>query len=132
MKKIIIILALFMLTAGCSKLNFFGFGEKRNQFEKLKINESLWIASKNLLSKYEAVETNLKEGNISSGWIISDPPTVRFRISIYILGSDLYEENLKIFTEKQLNINGVWKKRQVSESFNAKLKKKIINDAKSL
>ena len=34
--------------------------------------------------------------------------------------------------EKEININGVWQKQQVSDVFNAKLKMKIIKDAESL
>ena len=132
MKKIIIILTLFLLTTSCSKLNIFGFGEKKDKFEKLGINKSLWVASNNLLNKYEDTKSNLKEGNIFTGWIESDQNTVRFRISIYILGSDLIGDNIKIFSEKEFNINGVWKKKQVSEAFNTKLKMKIIKDAESL
>ena len=110
----------------------FGFGEKKDKFEKLGINKSLWVASNNLLNKYEDTKSNLKEGNISTGWIESDQNTVRFRISIYILGSDLIGDNIKIFSEKEFNTNGVWKRQQVSEAFNTKLKIKIIEDAESL
>ena len=52
MKKILIILTLLILTTNCSKLNFFGFGEKKDEFKKLKINKSLWIASNELLNNY--------------------------------------------------------------------------------
>ena len=50
---------LCILTTSCSTLNIFGFGEKKNKFEKLKINEYLWIASNNLLKNYTKVQTNL-------------------------------------------------------------------------
>ena len=132
MKKIIIILSLFLLSTSCSKLNMFGFGEKRDKFEKLGINKSLWLASNNLLNKYENTINNLKEGNISTGWIISENNKVRFRISIYIIGFDLIEDNVKVFSEKELNRNGEWQKQQVSDAFNTKLKMKIIKDAESL
>ena len=59
-------------------------------------------------------------------------PNVRFRIIIYILGSDLYEENIEIFTEKQFNQNGIWKQQQTSGAFNTSLKKRIILNATSL
>ena len=36
MKKILIILILFVLTTSCSKLKIFGFGEEKDKFEKLK------------------------------------------------------------------------------------------------
>ena len=111
----------------------FGFGEKKDKFEKLGINKSLWVASNNLLNKYEDTKSNLKEGNISTDWIVTKKnPNVRFRISIYILGSDLIGDNIKIFSEKEFNTNGVWKRQQVSEAFNTKLKMKIIKDAESL
>ena len=81
MKKILIILTLFILTSNCSKLNFFGFGEEKNKYEKLKINEYLWKASNNLLNKYSSTETDLKEGSISTDWIrIKKAHKVRFRI----------------------------------------------------
>lgn len=131
-KKIIIILTLFLLTTSCSKINMFGFGEKKDEFKKLGINKSLWVASNNLLNKYDDFKSNLKEGNILSGWIESDQNTVRFRISIYIVGSELDVDNVKIFSEKEVNINGIWQRQQVSEAFNTKLKMKIIKDAKSL
>ena len=132
MKKIIIILTLFLLSTSCSKFNIFGFGEKKDNFEKLGINKSLWVASNNLLNKYENTKSNLKEGNILTGWIESGQNTARFRISIYIVGSELDVDNVKIFSEKEININGVWQKQQVSDVFNAKLKMKIIKDAESL
>lgn len=124
---------LCILTTSCSKLNVFGFGEKKNKFEKLKINEYLWIASNNLLKNYTKVQTNLEEGSILTDWIIlKKKPNVRFRIKIYILGSNLYEENIEILTEKEFNHNGVWKREKVSESFNINLKEKIVLNAKSL
>ena len=55
---------MFILTSNCSKLNFFGFGEEKNEFDKLKINEYLWIASNELLKNYTNTQSNLKEGNI--------------------------------------------------------------------
>ena len=132
MKKIIIILSLFLLSTSCSKLNVFGFGEKKDKFAKLGINKSLWVASNNLLNKYEDTTNNLKEGNISTDWIISENNKVRFRITIYILGSDLIGDNIKIFSEKEFNKNGEWQRQQVSDAFNTKLKMKIIKDAESL
>ena len=132
MKKIIIILFLFILTSNCSKLNFFGFGEKKNEFDKLKINEYLWIASNDLLKNYTNTQSNLKEGNIATDWIRTKNSNVRFRISIYILGSNLLEENIEIFTEKEFNQDGIWKQQKISETFNNNLKKRIILNAKSL
>ena len=133
MKKIIIILSLFILTTSCSKLNFFGFGKEKSEFDKLKINEYLWIASNELLKNYTNTQSDLKEGTISTDWIVAKKnPNIRFRILIYILGSDLYQDNIQIFTEKEFNQNGIWKQQQVSQNFNASLKKKIISNAKSL
>ena len=124
---------MFILTSNCSKLNFFGFGEEKNEFDKLKINEYLWIASNELLKNYTNTQSNLKEGTISTDWIlIKKNSNVRFRILIYILGSDLEEENIEIFTEKQFNQNGIWKQQQISKAFNANLKKRIILNATSL
>ena len=133
MKKILIILILLILTTNCSKLNFFGFGEKKDEFEKLKINKSLWIASNELFNNYPNTKSNLKDGNISTDWIISKKnPNVRFRISIYILGFKLDADNIEIFTEKEFNQNGIWKQQQASEAFNSSLKKKILSDAKKV
>ena len=133
MKKILIILILLILTTNCSKLNFFGFGEKKDEFEKLKINKSLWIASNELFNNYPNTKSNLKDGNISTDWIVlKKNPNVRFRISIYILGSKLDADNIEIFTEKELNQNGIWKQQQASEAFNSSLKKKILSDAKKV
>ena len=133
MKKILIILILLILTTNCSKLNFFGFGEKKDEFEKLKINKSLWIASNELFNNYPNTKSNLKDGNISTDWIVlKKNPNVRFRISIYILGSKLDGDNIEIFTEKEFNQNGIWKQQQASEAFNSSLKKKILSDAKKV
>ena len=133
MKKILIILILLILTTNCSKLNFFGFGEKKDEFKKLKINKSLWIASNELFNNYPNTKSNLKDGNISTDWIIlKKNPNVRFRISIYILGFKLDADNIEIFTEKEFNQNGIWKQQQASEAFNSSLKKKILSDAKKV
>ena len=133
MKKILIILILFVLTTSCSKLEIFGFGEEKDKFEKLKINKYLWISSNKLLNNYTNTQSNLKEGSIATDWIISKKnPNVRFRISIYILGSDLIENNIEIFTEKEFNQKGIWKQQPAGEIFNTSLKKKIISNAKKL
>ena len=133
MKKVLIILTLLILTTNCSKLNFFGFGEKKDEFKKLKINKSLWIASNELLNNYPNTKSNLKDGNISTDWIVSKKnPNVRFRISIYILGSKLDADNIEIFTEKEFNQNGIWTQLQASEAFNSSLKNKILSDAKKV
>ena len=124
---------MFIFTSSCSKLNFFGFGEEKNEFDKLKINEYLWIASNELLQNYTNTESNLKEGTISTDWFtVKKNSNVRFKILIYILGSVLYEDNIEIYTEKQFNQNGIWKQQQTSEAFNVYLKKRIILNAKSL
>ena len=133
MKKILIILILLILTTNCSKLNFFGFGEKKDEFKKLNINKSLWIASNGLLNNYPNTKSNLIDGNISTDWIVSKKnPNVRFRISIYILGSKLDADNIEIFTEKEFNQNGIWTQLQASEAFNSSLKNKILSDAKKV
>ena len=133
MKKVLIILTLLILTTSCSKLNFFGFGEKKDEFKKLNINKSLWIASNGLLNNYPNTKSNLKDGNISTDWIVSKKnPNVRFRISIYILGSKLDADNIEIFTEKEFNQNGIWTQLQASEAFNSSLKNKILSDAKKV
>ena len=133
MKKILIIFIFFIFTTSCSKLNFFGFGKKKDEFKKLNINKSLWIASNGLLNNYPNTKSNLKDGNISTDWIVSKKnPNVRFRISIYILGSKLDADNIEIFTEKEFNQNGIWTQLQASEAFNSSLKNKILSDAKKV
>ena len=109
MKKIFIIITTCIFLSNCSKLNFFGFGEKKDEFKKLQINKSLWIVSNELLNNYPNTKSNLKDGNISTDWIVlKKNPNVRFRISIYILGFKLDADNIEIFTEKEFNQNGIW------------------------
>ena len=133
MKKLLLLITFLIFISSCSKLNIFGFGEEKSKFEKLKINEYLWNSSKNLLNSYSNVNSDLNEGLIFSDWIVSKKnPNVRFRISVYILGSNLIENNVKVVTEKQINKNGEWIKRQTSQGFNDCIKKKIFIDAKNL
>jgi len=132
-KKILIIFIFFIFTTSCSKLNIFGFGEPKNQFEKHKINEYLWKASNELLKNYTETESDLKEGNILTNWItLKKNSNVRFRISIYILGSSLTKKNIEIFTEKEIKKDGIWVQQRASDSFNDNLKNKIISNAKKL
>ena len=133
MKKIFIILISCMFLSNCSKLNIFGFGKSKNEFEKYSVNEPLWKSSLSFLSKYPNVETNLKEGFISTEWIISHKnPNTRFRITVYILGLDMLDENIRIVADKENNVNGQWVKVYMSSSFNNNLKKIIIIKAKRL
>ena len=133
MKKLLLLITFLVFISSCSKLNIFGFGEEKSKFEKLKINEYLWNSSKNLLNSYSNVNSDLNEGLIFSDWIVSKKnPNVRFRISVYILGSNLIENNVKVVTEKQINKNGEWIKRQTSQGFYDGIKKKIFIDAKNL
>ena len=122
-----------MFLSNCSKLNIFGFGKSKNEFEKYSVNEPLWKSSLSFLSKYPNVETNLKEGFISTKWIISNKnPNTRFRITIYILGLAFLDENIRIVADKENNVNGQWVKVYMSSSFNNNLKKIIIIKAKRL
>tara|TARA_Y100000590_G_scaffold408615_1_gene499865 strand:- start:7856 stop:8281 length:426 start_codon:yes stop_codon:yes gene_type:complete len=133
MKKLLINLTIVLLISSCSKLNFFGFGEKKNKFEELKINEFLWIASNDMLESYPNKQNNLKEGYISTDWIIlEEKPNIKFKILIYILGSDLIEENVEILFDRQSLKNGVWIEEEVSELFKKRLQKNIISNAKKL
>ena len=133
MKKIFIILISCMFLSNCSKLNIFGFGKSKNEFEKYRVNEPLWKSSLSFLSKYPNVETNLKEGFISTEWIISNKnPNTRFRITIYILGLEMLDENIRIVADKENNVNGQWVKVYMSSSFNNNLEKVIITKAKRL
>ena len=130
MKKIFIILISCIFLSSCSKLNIFGFGKKKNEFEKYSVNESLWKSSLSLLSKYPDTEANLEEGFISTEWITSNKnPNTRFRIIIYILGPEMYNENIRIVTDKENNVNNRWIKTRMSDSFNNNLKKIIITKA---
>ena len=133
MKKVFIILISCMFLSNCSKLNIFGFGKSKNEFEKYSVNEPLWKSSLSFLSKYPNVETNLKEGFISTEWIISNKnPNTRFRITIYILGLEMLDENIRIVADKENNVNGQWVKVYMSSSFNNNLEKVIITKAKRL
>ena len=133
MKKIFIILISCMFLSNCSKLNIFGFGKSKNEFEKYSVNEPLWKSSLSFLSKYPNVETNLKEGFISTEWIISNKnPNTRFRITVYILGLEMLDENIRIVADKENNVNGQWVKVYMSSSFNNNLEKVIITKAKRL
>tara|TARA_B100000029_G_scaffold132543_1_gene126455 strand:+ start:11225 stop:11638 length:414 start_codon:yes stop_codon:yes gene_type:complete len=132
-KNFLIFLMLSLLVTNCSTIGGFGFGKKKNQFEKLKINEFLWKASNNLLINYPNVTSDLKDGYVSTDWIILKKNSKnRFKITVYILGSDLIEENLEIFVTKEVLKDGFWKKGQASSSFSDSLKKNIILRAKKL
>ena len=100
-----------------NKLNIFGFGEKKNQYEKFQINEYLWKATDSILSSYTDTDTNLKDGLIKTDWIPlkKSRQKARIKITVYIIGSSLTKNNLEVSSEKQLYINDKWenKKRRV-------------------
>tara|TARA_B100001123_G_C15183897_1_gene976489 strand:- start:774 stop:1199 length:426 start_codon:yes stop_codon:yes gene_type:complete len=128
MKKTLIILTIFFLTTSCSKLNIFGFGEKKNQYEKFQINEYLWKATDSILSSYTDTDTNLKDGLIKTDWIPlkKSRQKARIKITVYIIGSSLTKNNLEVSSEKQLYINDKWENKNTSVSFNEKLKTNIF------
>lgn len=133
MKKIFIIITTCIFLSNCSKLNFFGFGAKKNKFKKYEISEYLWKSSESFLSKYPNVESDLQEGFISTDWIVSAKnPGTRFRITVYILGSSVKHKNIKVFTDKERNVNGTWIRANTSISFNENLQKIIISKAQKL
>ena len=75
----------------------------------------------------------MKDGLISTDWIIlKKNSNNRFKISIYILGSNLIEENIEIFVTKETLINDSWQKSQISSTFADSLRKNIISKAKKL
>ena len=133
MKKLFTVFFIIFFISSCSKLNIFGFGKEKSEYEKYKINEFIWKASYQLLSKYPNTRADIKDGIILTDWISTKKnPSSRFRITIYILGSDLYEENIKILTEKEIYKNGSWTRAITNQSFNTNLLKTIMYKAKNL
>ena len=133
MKKILAFLFISLFLTNCSKLNFFGFGEEKNLFEKNNISESLWKSTETILSNYPNVQKNITDALISTDWIKSKKNSnIRFRIAVYILGSDAIEENIEILVDKEKNINGQWVQIQTSSAFNQNLKRIILSRAKNL
>ena len=137
MKKYLLIILTSIILANCSaikKISFpsFGFGDKKNNFEKYGISEFLWNSSYDTLSKYPNTNSDLKEGFISTDWIIlKKNSNTRFRITVYILGPDVLEENIEIITDKEVRVNGNWTKTMVSSSFNENLKQLIMSRAEN-
>ena len=133
MKKILAFLFISLFLTNCSKLNFFGFGEKKNLFEKNNISEPLWKSTETILSNYPNVQKDMADGFISTDWIKSKKnPKIRFRITVYILGEDTIEENIEILSDKEKNINGQWVQIQTTNAFNQNLKRIILTKAKDL
>tara|TARA_B100001013_G_scaffold298732_2_gene199679 strand:- start:528 stop:956 length:429 start_codon:yes stop_codon:yes gene_type:complete len=133
MKKILIIVLACFFLSNCSKLNIFGFGKQKSKFEKNNINQLLWISSQQLFSKYPNVESSIQDGFISTNWITTKKnPNTRFRITVYILGSDLLRENIEVSADKQKKVNGEWINVSASNSFNNNLEEIIISKAKNL
>jgi len=76
MKKIIIFLMLCILTTSCSTLYVFGFGEKKNKFEKLKIifgNDiyESWIKNVNLKKEFNHYVVLSVPTRFVRDWIVS-------------------------------------------------------------
>ena len=70
---------------------------------------------------------------ISTDWIVSAKnPDIRFRIAVYILGSDIAHKNIKVITDKERNVNGTWIQANTSILFNENLQKIIISKAQKL
>lgn len=133
MKKILAFLLICLFLTNCSKLNFFGFGKKKNLFEKNNISEPLWKSTETILSNYPNVQKDMADGFISTDWIKSKKnPKIRFRITVYILGEDTIEENIEILSDKEKNINGQWVQIQTTNAFNQNLKRIILTKAKDL
>ena len=133
MKKILAFLFISLFLTNCSKLNFFGFGKEKNLFEKNNISEPLWKSTETILSNYPNVQKDMADGFISTGWIRSKKnPNIRFRITVYILGEDMIEENIEILSDKEKNINGQWVQIQTTNAFNQNLKRIILAKAKDL
>ena len=137
MKKYLLIILTSIILANCSSIKkigipSFGFGNKKNNFEKYGISEFLWNSSYDILSKYPNTNSDLKEGFISTDWIIlKKSPNTRFRITVYILGPNVLEENIEIITDKEVRVNGNWTKTMVSSSFNENLKQLIMSRAEN-
>ncbi len=64
MKKLFTVFFIIFFISSCSKLNIFGFGKEKSEYEKYKINEFIWKASYQLLSKYPNTRADIKDGII--------------------------------------------------------------------
>ena len=120
-------------TPGGSVFDWFGTSTA-DERKGVAVNAYLWRASLDALSFMPMEQTDPFGGTIKTGWYVPPAtPNERLRVAIYILGSRLRADALRLSVFKEAkNATGNWVDATVDPETVTKLENLILNKARAL
>ena len=127
-KTMAAVLAVLILTGGCSLLNPF-VKESTETEARFEPNKFLWLAAKDKLSFLKIVSEDKERGVMTSNWgRVNNIADEEFKIEVKVLSTSLRSDCLQATVYKR-----VWQGNQwVEESANQEVENAILNQARIL
>ncbi|GEQ97534.1 hypothetical protein JCM17844_11710 [Iodidimonas gelatinilytica] len=98
------------------------------------VNGYLWRASLDTLSFMPMIDVDARAGALISDWYVHpDTPDERMKVSVFILGSQLRADTLKVTVVRQLrNSTGIWTNQPLRAGTELKIEDAILARARQL
>ena len=117
-------------------IKLFGKNEKNNQITSttnVPVNIFLWRGALETINFMPLSSTDPIGGTIITDWYsTSDNEKERCKLNIFISGSNLKTENLKVTSFCQEFKNQIWVNKNIDKENNIKIENAILNKAKKL
>lgn len=131
-KTMAAVLAVLILTGGCSLLN--PFVKKSTETEaRFEPNKFLWLAAKDKLSFLKIVSEDKERGVMTSNWgRVNNIADEEFKIEVKVLSTSLRSDCLQATVYKRVWQGNQWVEESANPQLNEEVENAILNQARIL
>lgn len=126
------VLAVLILTGGCSLLNPF-VKESTETEARFESNKFLWLAAKDKLSFLKIVSEDKERGVMTSNWgRVNNIADEEFKIEVKVLSTSLRSDCLQATVYKRVWQGNQWVEESANPQLNEEVENAILNQARIL
>lgn len=131
-KTMAAVLAVLILTGGCSRLNPF-VKESTETEVRFEPNKFLWQAAKDKLSFLKIVSEDKERGVMTSNWgRVNNIADEEFKIEVKVLSTSLRSDCLQATVYKRVWQGNQWGEESANPQLNEEVENAILNQARIL
>lgn len=131
-KTMAAVLAVLILTGGCSRLNPF-VKESTETEARFEPNKFLWQAAKDKLSFLKIVSEDKERGVMTSNWgRVNNIADEEFEIEVKVLSTSLRSDCLQATVYKRVWQGNQWVEESANPQLNEEVENAILNQARIL
>ncbi len=110
-----------------------GKGDQQAADSVITVNSYLWRASLDTVSFMPLASVDPFGGVILTDWYSSpETPEERYKLNVFVLGSQLRADGLKVSVFKERQTSGAWKSMAIDNSMATKIEDTILTRAREL